>query len=233
MEFLQLSLLTTFSFAEYHWLTTFGSISRKRALGLNFWGKGSVLLPLATLTFLAASCAPQVAAETIAAIAQTESGRDPLAIHDNSTRESHHPAEKGEAAALARQLLRAGHSIDVGLMGINSDNWSWLGLSLEDAFEPCASIRAGAKVLTSLSVYNSGSPRAGIGYAVRVLAASMHMSEGGNDQPRNGAAPNPPAAPEVKPHEWDVFPDDAEEDQQETPATPAQQPTLDTGDPPQ
>jgi type IV secretion system protein VirB1 len=60
-----------------------------------------VLLPLATLTFLAASCAPQVAAETIAAIAQTESGRDPLAIHDNSTRESHHPSEKGEAAALA------------------------------------------------------------------------------------------------------------------------------------
>ena len=61
--------------------------------GLELWGKGSVLLPLATLAFLAASCAPQVAAETIAAIAQTESGRDPLAIHDNSTRESHHPAE--------------------------------------------------------------------------------------------------------------------------------------------
>ena len=192
-----------------------------------------MLLPLATLTFLAASCAPQVAAETIAAIAQTESGRDPLAIYDNSTRESHYPAEKGEAAELARQLLRAGHSIDVGLMQINSNNWSWLGLSLEDAFEPCASIRAGAKVLTSLSVYNSGSPRAGIGYAVRVLAASMHMREGGNDQPRNGAAPNPSAALEVKPHEWDVFPDDAEEDQQETPATPVQQPTLDTGDPPQ
>jgi hypothetical protein len=61
----------------------------------------------------------------------------------------------------------------------------------------------------------------------------MHMREGGNDQPRNGAAANPPAVLEVKPHEWDVFPDDAEEDQQETPATPAQQPTLDTGDPPQ
>ena len=75
--------------------------------GLELWGRGSVLLPLATLTFLAASCAPQVAAETIAAIAHTESGLDPLAIHDNSTRESHHPAEKGEAAALARQLLFA------------------------------------------------------------------------------------------------------------------------------
>ena len=43
-----------------------------------------MILPLAVVTTLAATCAPQVAPATFAAIAKTESGRDPLAIGDNT-----------------------------------------------------------------------------------------------------------------------------------------------------
>jgi type IV secretion system protein VirB1 len=187
---------------------------------LELWGEGSVLLPLATLTFLAASCAPEVAAETIAAIAQTESGRDPLAIHDNSTREAHHPAEKSEAAALARQLLRAGHSIDVGLMGINDSNWSWLGLTLDTALDPCSSIKAGATVLTQLSRYNTGSPMAGLtnGYATRVVTASLAIRDGtlpASSRPKKRIPPV--ARTEATEPAWSMSPIPADEDDDPSP----------------
>jgi type IV secretion system protein VirB1 len=41
-------------------------------------------LAMATVLSLAAQCAPGVAPDTVAAIAQAESGLDPLAIHDNT-----------------------------------------------------------------------------------------------------------------------------------------------------
>ena len=79
-------------------------------------------------------------------------------------------------------------------MQINSRNFEWLGLSLQDAFDPCASVRAGATVLTQLSRYNTGSPRAGFsnGYVARVLASK-------------GAAPPIAAAPPPPPHDPDVW----------------------------
>ncbi|MBV8891949.1 MAG: lytic transglycosylase domain-containing protein [Acidobacteria bacterium] len=100
---------------------------------------------------LAATCAPQIAPAMLAAIAQTESQLDPLAISDNTAHRSYRPKNKTEAIALARQLIDAGHSVDSGLMQINNANMKWLDLSIPDAFEPCASLAAGAKVLTSLS----------------------------------------------------------------------------------
>jgi type IV secretion system protein VirB1 len=45
-------------------------------------------LPIAALTAMALSCAPAVAPETIAAIAEQESRGNPLAINDNATREA-------------------------------------------------------------------------------------------------------------------------------------------------
>ena len=96
-----------------------------------------MILPLAVVTTLAVTCAPQVAPATLAAIAQTESGLDPFAVGDNTAHRSYHPAAKPEAVALAAQLAAEGHDLDLGLMQINQRNFGWLGLAADDAFEPC------------------------------------------------------------------------------------------------
>jgi type IV secretion system protein VirB1 len=131
-----------------------------------------VILPLAVVTTLALACAPQVAPTTLAAIARTESGLDPLAVGDNTAHRSYHPGTQSEAVALAAQLAAAGHDLDLGLMQINHRNFGWLGLGADDAFEPCRSLAAGAAVLTALSRYNTGksSSPAGMAYALRVIS---------------------------------------------------------------
>jgi type IV secretion system protein VirB1 len=123
----------------------------------------------------------------LAAIAQTESGLDPLAVGDNTAHRSYHPAAKSEAVALAAQLAAAGHDLDLGLMQINQRNFGWLGLTAGDAFEPCDSLAAGAAVLTALSRYNTGksSSPAGMVYARRVLS----QGKGDEIQPRRPAEP--------------------------------------------
>ena len=160
-----------------------------------------MILPLAVIVQLATACAPQVAPETLAAIAQTESTRDPLAIRDNTTDLSYRPRDKAEAVAVARNMISEGHDLDLGLMQINRGNFAWLGLTVEAAFDPCRSIAAGAAVLTQISRYNTGSPAAGFrnGYVARVLAADRKVKGEAEKQPQP-AAPDPPPP-------WNVFPD--------------------------
>jgi type IV secretion system protein VirB1 len=158
-----------------------------------------VILPLAVVTTLALTCAPQVAPATLAAIAQTESGLDPLAVGDNTARRSYHPVAKSQALALAAQLAAEGHDLDFGLMQINYRNFGWLGLAADDAFEPCRSLAAGAAVLTALSRYNTGksSSPAGMAYARRVLS----QGKGEEIQQKRPAEPNLGA-------NWRMFDDD-------------------------
>ena len=135
----------------------------------------SPTLTLAAIHALAAACAPSVAPETLTAIAHVESGLRTLAIHANGPGGGTIlPTTRQEAIERAQALLREGRSIDIGLMQINSRNLGWLGLSVEDAFDPCRNIAAGARVLTSFSGYNTGHPQRGFanGYVARVLAAS-------------------------------------------------------------
>lgn len=171
-----------------------------------------MILPLVLLTNLAVTCAPQVAPATLAAVARTESDFQTLAIGDNTARRSYSPHDKSEAVALARQLMTEGHDLDLGLMQINQRNFGWLGLTVEDAFDPCRSIAAGAVVLTSLSRYNTGNPWAGIsnGYVARILSAE----KGGKQQPNLMYSPTVAAATEDKQaaaHQWNAFPDPAED----------------------
>jgi type IV secretion system protein VirB1 len=86
---------------------------------------------------------------------------------------------------------RLGHSVDIGLSQINSQNLSWVGLSVTQAFEPCSNLRAGAAILSTdyasasrrfgsgqyalrraLGAYNSGSLFAGNAYVDRILVAA-------------------------------------------------------------
>ena len=170
-----------------------------------------MILPLAVLTQLAVACAPQVAPQTLTAVAQTESQLDPLAIGDNTVHRSYRPETAAGAIDLARELMGEGHDIDVGLMQINQKNFAWLGLTVEDAFDACRSIAAGAEVLTAFSRYNTGSPSAGFanGYVARVAGAASDIKL---PQAKNHVVPrdkeHPAQGPGVKQNGWNVFPDE-------------------------
>ena len=155
------------------------------------------MLDLAFVLALSQSCAPSVAPQTLAAIAHVESRFDPLAIGVNGN--GPRPArarDAREAAATARRLLDRGANLDLGLAQINSDNLGWLGLSVEDTFDPCLNLRAAATVLragyrpsgeapahrqaalrVALSRYNTGDAGRGFrnGYVARVEQAAVAL----------------------------------------------------------
>ena len=146
----------------------------------------SVLTIQAALA-LSLQCAPSVDPHMIVAIGQHESGLDPLTIHDNTTGLVLH----GEGVAnTARQLIAAGHSVDLGMMQINSMNLGLLGLSVSDAFTACRSVEAAAKLLALFSRYNTGSLQRGIanGYATKVLALMDGARGASPANPRDPAA---------------------------------------------
>jgi len=140
---------------------------------------------------LAQQCAPEVAPQTMAAIVRTESAFRPLSIGVNrGGRLARQPASVDEAVATAKWLIAQGYNIDLGLAQINSANLRGTGLTVEDAFDPCKNLAAGAKILqanyrnasrkyaneqdvlrASLSAYNTGNFRSGFanGYVGRVV----------------------------------------------------------------
>lgn len=113
------------------------------------------------------ACAPDVHPVTMAAVVKQESGGHPWTINDNTEKKSYRFESKDEAAAKAIELISAGHSVDIGLAQINSRNLAKLGLSVNEALDPCKNIAAGAKILkanyeateslpAALSAYNTG-----------------------------------------------------------------------------
>ncbi|MDE2562805.1 MAG: lytic transglycosylase domain-containing protein [Sphingomonadales bacterium] len=144
-------------------------------------------LTLATVMALAQQCAPGIALEAIVPQVHVESHFDALAIGVNNGPQVR-ARSKSEAVALARRLIDAGYSIDLGLAQINSANLVRLGLSVEDAFDPCRSLEAAETVLdvsyrqaaqsrsgrdaieAAWSLYNTGSSTRGIrnGYVGRI-----------------------------------------------------------------
>ena len=183
---------------------------------------------------LALRCAPSVAPSTLASIARTESGFEPLSIHDNTTGTSGAPATRDIAIQIASKLLEAGHSVDIGIMQINSANFARLGLTLEAAFDPCKSVAAGAAVLASgytggdthegqqaalrvaLSEYNTGDTQRGFtnGYVHKVELAARGIVPALDVgvapaatviQPPRAAVPAAPVDPNAPPS-WDVWP---------------------------
>lgn len=137
---------------------------------------------------LIVACAPTVAPTTVQQIIDVESKGNPLALNVNGTTLSRQPRDAADAAALARQYIAAGYTVDMGLMQVNSANLPKLGYSVEDMFDTCKNLRAGSTVLTNfytlararypdeqsalraaLSAYNTGSFTRGFsnGYVAR------------------------------------------------------------------
>lgn len=195
-----------------------------------------MIVQLALFTQLAASCAPHVAVETLAAVARTESGFDAFAMHDNTTGRTFHPATREEAIALATELIVVQrHSVDLGLMQINSLNFPSLGMTVTDAFDPCRSMAGADRVLVqgysppaagndqqqalhqALSRYNTGDPARGVanGYVSRVQASAEVVVPAIRLRGDGDTAPTPAPAPGTAPvlvqplpppaASWDVY----------------------------
>lgn len=183
-------------------------------------------LTLPEMVFLAAQCAPGVAPETLLSVVQVESGFDPLAIGINGKpRVTVTASTPADAAAKVSALIAAGRSVDLGLAQINSRNLSWLGMSVEAAFDPCQNLAAAARVLqggydvgaaailgeqpalrTALSRYNTGDPVRGFnnGYVSKVTGAATRVVPAIQLEPRTPAAVTAPQPPSPPPS-WDVF----------------------------
>ncbi len=152
-----------------------------------------MVLTAAAVLSLAAQCAPDVAPQTLLALARAESGLDSLAIRRNPGGPAPRQASAGAAIAAAGSALRRGANLDLGLMQINSANLLRLDLTLADAFDPCRGLAAAARLLAvdyraarsahvdpqralraALSAYNTGDRTRGVrnGYVARVEAAA-------------------------------------------------------------
>jgi type IV secretion system protein VirB1 len=150
-------------------------------------------MPAIDVDQLIRDCAVGVAPVTMAAIVKVESGGNPWAIGDNTTRKPVLPKPKNyeEAVKTAKALIAEGHNIDIGLAQINNRNLKWLGLTVEEVLDPCLNLNAGAKVLKlfytkasdkyghgtkalmhALSGYNTGSLYKGTPYVERIFAAA-------------------------------------------------------------
>lgn len=137
------------------------------------------------------ACAMNVHPVTTDAVARVESGGNPLALHVNGLRGRQPRAETvAEAASIAESYIRRGFNVDLGVMQVNSRNLPALGLSTEQALDPCTNVRAGGLILAAgyaravgiygegqpalraaLSAYNTGSLSRGFanGYVARYL----------------------------------------------------------------
>ena len=103
---------------------------------------------------LALACAPRVAPDVLLSVAYAESRWHTLAVHDNVTGEAFELEREQEAEQIASRLIAEGHNPDLGLPQINAANLSRTGLMIATAFDPCASMHAGAQVL--LKAYTGG-----------------------------------------------------------------------------
>ncbi|MBO9101872.1 MULTISPECIES: type IV secretion system lytic transglycosylase VirB1 [Rhizobium] len=162
-------------------------------------------LSSAEFNYFARECAPSVAPSTLAAIAQVESRFDPLTAHDNTTGETLLWQNQAQAKQIVTDRLDARHSLDVGLMQINSRNFSMLGLTPEEALQPCTSLSAAANLLGSryaggdtaeeeqlalrraISAYNTGDFTHGFanGYVRKVETAAQQLVPPITERPKD------------------------------------------------
>lgn len=146
------------------------------------------------LMALVVACAPFVAPNTMMSIIHVESAGNPWAIGVNSGQRFRRASNYDEAVNEAKRLIAAGANIDMGLSQLNSKTMRGLGLTVEQAFDPCTNVYAGATVLTrnyvnaaknigndqaalqaALSAYNTGNFRNGFknGYVKKVVDRAL------------------------------------------------------------
>jgi len=153
---------------------------------------------------LAAVCAPNIPLVTLRAIARTESAFHQYALSLDHPRRTareqglsdggiflaRQPKDLAEARAWAHWLIDHGKNVSVGLMQVSTQHAADLGMTVDQLFDPCTNVQAGARLLTAkyqeaakslgegqsalhraLSEYNSGSISVGLenGYVATVI----------------------------------------------------------------
>jgi type IV secretion system protein VirB1 len=160
-------------------------------------------LSVTSFETLAQFCAANVPVSTLEAIARTESALHPYALSINRPHKlarsqgwnrgtitlERQPESVEEAIAWTRWLLAHGVTVSIGLLQVNSEHAKALEVTVEQLFEPCTNLWAGATLLaktysataraqvegipaldTALSYFNSGTPNLGFrnGYVAQV-----------------------------------------------------------------
>mgnify|MGYP002778331738 CR=1 FL=1 len=168
-------------------------------------------LSAAEFSALTKQCAPDAPLSTLRAIAKVESAFYPLAISINYPDKaperlgldegtvglSRQPKTLDEAVRWTKWLYSRGLTVSIGLMQVNAEHLAGLGLSLEQAFDPCSNLKVGWTILNTkyrtaaavlgqgqlalhaaISSYNSGSLIAGFsnGYVGRVIQSKPEVS---------------------------------------------------------
>ena len=143
-----------------------------------------MIFDAATFLALALQCSPAVAPDTLLAVARQESALRAWLLHDNTTAEVFEGRDLKHAAGTANALIAAGHSVDLGLMQINSRNLVFLGMTVTGVLDPCANVEAAGRLLAE--AYRSASLRLGPGSEALRIALSRYNT--GDDQAglRNG-----------------------------------------------
>jgi type IV secretion system protein VirB1 len=155
-------------------------------------------------------CALNIEPIAIIALMKQESNFKPyqIGINHSSKTLKQQPQSYHEAVTWSKKLIQSGHNIDMGLMQINSANLKKLSLSVEQVFEPCTNLKAGAQILlenyqraayryghgekafqSALSAYNTGNFQKGFrnGYVYKVM---KHLKQTGKfasspERPKN------------------------------------------------
>lgn len=124
------------------------------------------------------SCAP-ISRRVLYGIVQQESARDSNAIHDDTAGRSYFPHDIAGAADLVVRLAQARHAFSVGLMQIETINWSRYHVSGTQLLNPYVNVAVGCAIyrenLVALRAYNTGTVAAsgaGDQYAEAVFRAS-------------------------------------------------------------
>ncbi|MGK9452179.1 lytic transglycosylase domain-containing protein [Acidithiobacillus caldus] len=143
------------------------------------------------LTLLLHQCVPEVAPRTMAAIVRVESGGNPLAMWNNTTRQQVLPSTLQEAQAYLRRAMALGQQVDVGLAQVDAANFAAYRLRPSNAFNVCRNLRVGGQILSAdyvravsrfgpgqtalfhaFEAYNSGALWGDSGYANQILTAA-------------------------------------------------------------
>lgn len=135
-------------------------------------------------------CAPEVHPDTMAKVVRVESSFNPFAIGVVGGKLERQPRTKEEAIATAQALDKAGWNFSVGIGQVNKYNLPKFGLSLDEAFDSCKNLAAGAQILKDCYQRANG---AGITAGQPALEAAFSCYYSGNF--RRGFVPDFPGQP--------------------------------------
>lgn len=141
------------------------------------------------------ACAASIHPVTLQSLVTVESGGNPVSLHVNGlTTAQPHARDMSDAAAIARAYIGRGFRVDLGLAQIDSDWLPVLGLTVEQALEPCTNLQHGGAILAAnyrratvrmgqgrpaleaaLGAYNTGSFVRGAAYVRRIEVAANYV----------------------------------------------------------